>query len=105
MRTNQPNLFCLATKELSQDSFLAWLLQWADNSYSLINPYLNETSRDFIRHLIGKDETYPVLKVTAGRQWHNIDAWAEINDEYFLCIEDKANTGEHPGNWKDIRSL
>lgn len=97
MRTNQPNLFRLATKELSQDSFFAWLLQWGDNIYSSVNPALNDTARDFIRHLIGRDETYPILKVTAGRQWHNIDVWAEINDEYFLCIEDKTNTGEHSG--------
>lgn len=25
----------------------------------------------------------------------NIDVWAKINDEYFIAIEDKTNTGEH----------
>jgi hypothetical protein len=31
----------------------------------------------------------------AGRQWENIDVWAEINGKYLLIIEDKTVTGEH----------
>lgn len=93
--SNRPNIFRLATKELSQDSFFAWLLQWADNSHNHLNPELNETAKDFIRLLIGQSQDYHITKVEAGRQWHNIDVWAEINDEYFLGIEDKTSTGEH----------
>jgi hypothetical protein len=93
--SNKPNIFRLATKELSQDSFFAWLLQWADNSHNQLNPELNETAKDFIRLLTGQSQDYQITKVEAGRQWHNIDVWAEINDEYFLGIEDKTNTGEH----------
>ena len=33
--------------------------------------------------------------VKAGRQWENIDVWAEINGKYLLIIEDKTLTGEH----------
>jgi len=29
----KPNIFRLATKELSQDGFFTWLLQWADNNH------------------------------------------------------------------------
>jgi hypothetical protein len=91
----RPSIFRLATKELSQDSFFAWLLQWADNTHNQENPNLNETAKDFVRLLIGQAKDYRITKVEAGRQWHNIDVWAEINDEYFLGIEDKTNTGEH----------
>jgi hypothetical protein len=95
MKNSKPNIFRLATKELSQDSFFAWLLQWADNSHNQYNPELNETAKDFVRLLIGQSQDYQIAKVEAGRQWHNIDVWAEINDEYFLGIEDKTNTVEH----------
>lgn len=92
---NKPNIFRLATKELSQDGFFTWLLQWADNEYHHIDQQLNETAKDFVRLLLGKTADYPITKVEAGRQWNNIDIWAEINDEYFIGIEDKTNTGEH----------
>jgi hypothetical protein len=91
----RPNIFSLATKELSQDSYFTWLLQWADNYNSQHNEQLNETAKDFVRLLIGKDADYQIIKSNAGRQWNNIDIWAEINDEYFVVIEDKTNTCEH----------
>ena len=34
----KPNLFSIATKELSQDAFITWLLQWADDSCFKENP-------------------------------------------------------------------
>jgi len=91
----KPNIFRLATKELSQDGFFTWLLQWADNDHSQHDLQLNETAKDFVRLLLGQTPDYQVNKVEAGRQWNNIDIWAEINDEYFIGIEDKTNTGEH----------
>ena len=91
----QPNIFRLATKELSQDGFFTWLLQWADNDHNQHNQLLNETAKDFVRLLLGKSVDYQINKVEAGRQWNNIDIWAEINDEYFIGIDDKTNTGEH----------
>jgi hypothetical protein len=92
---HKPNIFQLATKELTQDSFFAWLLQWADGTYADLNPNLNQTAQNFVRLLIGQNSNYNIVKVDAGRQLQNIDIWAEINNEYFLCIEDKTNTGEH----------
>jgi hypothetical protein len=105
MANLKPNIFRLATKELSQDSFFAWLLQWADNTHNLENPTLNETAKDFIRLLIGQTQDYQIAKVNAGRQWHNIDVWAEINDEYFLGIEDKTNTCEHSEQLERYKKL
>jgi hypothetical protein len=90
MTENQaPNIFRLATKELTQDSFFAWLLQWADQKYGDINPRLNQTAQDFVRKLIGQTDSYAVQTVEADRQWHNIDVWAEINGEYLSVLKIK----------------
>lgn len=97
MSNPKPNLFQLATKELSQDSFFTWLLQWADNDYSQYDQDLNETAKDFVRLLIGEPTDYPIIKTKASRQWQGIDIVAEINDKYFIGIEDKTNTNEHSG--------
>lgn len=101
----KPNIFQLATKELTQDSFFAWLLQWANDIYADFNPSLNETAQDFVRLLIDQDNKYRIIKVNAGRQWKNVDVWAEINDEYFICIEDKTNTGEHSDQLQRYKEL
>jgi len=102
---NKPNIFRLATKELSQDGFFTWLLQWADNVHSQHDRQLNETAKDFVRLLLRERPDFQINKVEAGRQWKNIDIWAEINGEYFIGIEDKTNTGEHSNQlerYKDI---
>lgn len=100
-----PNIFKLATKELSQDAFFAWLLQWADQKYEGKNTKLNHTAQDFVRKLIEQADTYAVTKVEVGRQWHNIDVWAEINGEYFISIEDKTNTGRHSNQLARYKEL
>lgn len=91
----KPNIFRLATKELSQDGFFTWLLQWADNDHCKQDEQLNETAKDFVRLLLKQTPDFLINKVEAGRQWNNIDIWVEVNDEYFIGIEDKTNTGEH----------
>ena len=89
----KPNLFSIATKELSQDAFITWLLQWADDKYKKENEHLCLLGKEFAKSLIKLDkklnaENIKIAKVTAGRQWENIDIWAEINDDYALIIED-----------------
>ncbi|MDQ8192519.1 PD-(D/E)XK nuclease family protein [Roseibacillus persicicus] len=95
----KPNLFSLATKELSQDAFLAWLLQWAAPSSNVYNEKLHLVAAEFVNHLIALQGTVPaeIATVKAGRQWENIDVWAEINDSHLIIIEDKTATGEHSG--------
>lgn len=93
--SKKPNIFRLATKELSQDGFFTWLLQWADNKHEQYDSQLFETAKDFVRLLLGQDADFQISKVVAARQWNNIDIWAEINEEYFIVIEDKTNTVEH----------
>ena len=91
----RPNIFDYATSELSQDAFLTWLIQWADKDYREIDSSLNACAISFVQELLGKDSSYKIETVEAGRQWNNIDVWALINNQYFLVIEDKKGTKEH----------
>jgi hypothetical protein len=75
--------------------FFTWLLLWADNDLNQNDKLLNETAKNFVKLLLGQSSDYQINKVKAGRQWNNIDIWAEVNNEYFICIEDKTYTGEH----------
>lgn len=93
-----PNLFSIATKELSQDAFVAWLLQWGDERYKNINQELCSIGQSFVKFLIKQQldlDDYDVHKVDVSRQWANIDIWAEVNDEICIIIEDKTGTSEH----------
>ncbi|MEZ4959670.1 MAG: PD-(D/E)XK nuclease family protein [Saprospiraceae bacterium] len=96
----KPNIFEIATKELSQDAFITWLLQWADSKSSSFDEDLNKCGRDFVTALIKKE--FPefdgrITSVRAGMQWEKIDVWAEVNNEYLIIIEDKTHTGQHSG--------
>lgn len=90
---NKPNLFQIATKELSQDGFFTWLIQWADSTNEKYDKELNITAKSFVKLL--SNNTTDIVNVSAGRQWNNIDIWAEVNDDIFIAIEDKTNTSEH----------
>ena len=89
-----PNIFSYATSELSQDAIFAWLIQWAAPRYKNDDNDLYNTANDFVKMLLG-DINYVVNTIEVGRQWKNIDLWAEINDDSFLIIEDKTNTSIH----------
>ena len=94
----RPNIFDIATKELNQDAFITWLLQFADDKFQSADQLLNKCGKTFVSQLIQKqipnfNET--ITKVVAGRQWENIDVWAEINDKYLIIIEDKTYTSHH----------
>lgn len=95
---DRPNLFSIATKELSQDAFIAWLMQWGDVKYKEADEGLFLIGQAFIRFLIKQQLNigdYEVKKVGVWRQYSNIDIWAEVNDEICIIIEDKTNTAEH----------
>lgn len=97
---SRPNLFQIATSELSQDAFFAWLIQWADPSNMQYDSTLCAIGQDFVRFLTDQQRDEPltgICKVEAGRQWRNIDIWAMINDKFLIIIEDKIGTGVHSG--------
>jgi PD-(D/E)XK nuclease superfamily len=94
----RPNIFQIATKELTQDGFFTWLLQWADTNNAAYDKDLNALAQDFVMLLISKKYDLTDLsigKVEARRQVDNIDIVAEVNDEYAIIVEDKSNSPEH----------
>jgi hypothetical protein len=93
----KPNIFEIATKELTQDGFITWLLQWANQDNKKYDEKLNACAASFVKFLINThfDENLEITSVEAGRQRDNIDIWAKINDKYLIIIEDKIFTSEH----------
>lgn len=97
-----PNLFAIATKELSQDAFFTWLFQWSNPACAGSNPTLHECGQALLQ-LMFRDsvqfDTGNILSVDAGRQWDNVDVWVEIflNDgrKVLVIIEDKVFGSEH----------
>lgn len=97
----RPNIFDIATKELHQDAFIAWLLQWGEPNNKQFNESLNLCGQKFIQQLIStqhQQRISNISKVEVGRQWENIDVWAEVyttEGNYLIIIEDKTFTSEH----------
>lgn len=104
----KPNIFEIATKELNQDSFITWLLQYADPENKKHDINIHNCATDFVKQLINKQLPHfneDIVKIKAGRQWQNIDVWAEINDKYLLVIEDKTNTSHHSNQLTRYKTL
>ncbi len=107
MTETEPNLYDFATKELSQDATLAYLLSWAKPEYRSRHPKLNQLGESLLRTLVRMSaracgvadplESAPVEKVELAVQENHIDVCAEINEDVFLLIEDKVDTQEHSG--------
>ena len=93
----KPNLFQFATKELSQDAFLAWLLSWADTACEQYDTTLHEAAAAFVGKLISLKDGSPVeiKQIKARRQYENIDVWCEVNESHVILIEDKVYSGQH----------
>lgn len=97
----KPNIFQLATSELSQDTIITWLLQWANPHVREMDPGLHKCGSALLDMLIAGQsaKNTPVKYIEAGRQWENIDIWAEIHyengEKLLLIIEDKTYSGEH----------
>lgn len=95
MKKKAPNIFSFATSELSQDAMFAWLISWSAPEYAEADPELHRIGQCFVRLLAGKNPDFKIVSVDVGRQWENIDIWAEINDNTFLVVEDKTGTSIH----------
>lgn len=89
-----PNIFSFATSELSQYAVFSWLLQWANPSNEKFDKELCDLGKSFL-YLLTDGKVTTLKNIQVGRQWNNIDIWAEINDDTFLIIEDKTNTTIH----------
>ena len=108
---HRPNLFDYATKELSQDAIICWLIAWARTELANeADRMLRDLGRMFVNALLAKhgktlswetvqvaecSDRPPILQqetVVIDRKRHSMDVLACINDErarHVLLIEDK----------------
>jgi len=120
----KPNIFSYATKELSQDAFIAWLIEWADKSnvgeplhncgLDLMNAFLKVHSKDTLSNptIEIKMQEY----VSSKKRFIDILCKViESDTKYVLLIEDKVGTSdgaqklidyvEHVKNHKDYQGF
>ena len=98
------NLFKYATKELSQDAFLAWLFEnWDD-------PEIGNVSKSLLAKLISSSEgevnSQDISKVTVKTQYKHSDLYVEFflkTAQRVLVIEDKTSSNPHSNQLKKYR--
>lgn len=94
----KPNLFHYATSELSQDAFIAWLLEWANPENKNIDEKLHECSLGLIKSFFEKHEKFmpsSIDSIEINQQAYGIDILAIINKKFALIIEDKVHSSNH----------
>lgn len=100
-KTNdKPNIFNYATKELSQDAVICWLIDWAGRQdvQDKEDKDLRECGRRFVKALLAEHgaslapDNEEEIKIR--QQDHSIDVLARINGQVLL-IEDKTSTSDH----------
>ena len=90
------NIFKYATKELSQDAFLCWSINWLNE-----NPdnTLYQYGKEMLDLFLGENKLDKYCCVQVYRQYEKIDVLVMFKDfqgkSYALIIEDKTNTSEH----------
>lgn len=102
-----PNLYSFATKELSQDATLAYILAWADPKYgsaSATNSGMHALGRALLGAIVtshpARKDWAPekVTSVKVATQEKRVDVCVEImtaDGRVFLIVEDKVHSGEH----------
>ena len=87
----KPNIFKYATKELSQDAVICWLIDWARSNVKQEHEPLKQCGQKFTEVLFakhGKEVPKNLGEVTVWQQYNNIDVLVDVGD-YVLLIEDK----------------
>lgn len=93
-----PNLFDYATKELSQDALICWLLKWAEDDS---NRDLHALGRSFCQALLNHKSRRTIelptgtFSVETHQQDGGIDVLARLDGRHTLLIEDKTGSGAH----------
>lgn len=116
-KTNdKPNIFNYATKELSQDAVICWLIDWAgrQDAEGKEDTALHECGRRFVKALLDEhraspDGTIKKVKILKQhkipKQRNRIDVLARINyhndRQQVLLIEDKIDSGVHGTQLED----
>lgn len=104
---DKPNIFSYATKELSQDAVICWLIDWAGRQgvQDKEDRALRKCGRRFVEALLAEHGARldgAIEKIEIRQQDHSIDVLARINGclGQVLLIEDKTGTGDHSGQLK-----
>ena len=107
MMKSKPNLFCFATRELSQDAILCWLLSWADPRNAEHSPELHQVGVDLVSLLQAKPGVIlePPSSVRVLRQVERIDILCFVNHDTVLLIEDKVGTTDHSNQLARYKEL
>lgn len=91
-----PNLFRYATKELSQDAIICWLIDCSANDH---DPELRQLGERFVEALLSQKQKYHldagVSNLEILQQQRNIDVLVRINNRHVLLIEDKTDSKPH----------
>lgn len=93
---NKRNLFSFATKELSQDAFLMWLINNFDSDYEDVRIASKALLKTFIENK-SKDDIN-ITKLSTEAQKNKIDILVDCvidNKPYIIAIEDKTTSFEH----------
>lgn len=93
---DKTNIFAFATKELSQDAFLCWLLENYDSDF----PDVQEASLLLIKHFLNIPLNTPLVvdHLVTKRQAYKIDIICELTVNqvnHVIAIEDKTESFEH----------
>ena len=88
------NLFSWATRELSQDAFICWLMSFTLKENHGKNPALESCAMDLIHRIPGLETASEVSYIE--RQSYNIDVLLTVGYCYVI-IEDKTSTETHEG--------
>jgi hypothetical protein len=95
---DKPNLFAFATKELSQDAFICWLLTWAYPRHRTNDETLHRTGRALLERLLAAGGIRTLGEITTLEvhpQHKKIDILVLVNDDLAVLIEDKTDSFEH----------
>jgi hypothetical protein len=111
---NKPNLFRFATKELSQDAFICWLLAWANKDFE--GDELHKVGVHFLESLLAKNhDSVSVTFFEIRQQFKKIDILVLINttlddvkkskkppqESLAIIIEDKVKSSQHGNQLED----
>ena len=99
----KPNIFDYATKELSQDAMICWLIRWSgERAGTDEERALKSLGQNFVSAMLSKHNislSGEIKTVEIHQQDHGIDVLTRIHDEsgkqHVLLIEDKTGTKDH----------
>lgn len=96
------NIFKFATKELSQDAFICWLINWIN--YKQDNQQLYNKAQKILKHILEckeYEENLENFDIEIIKQYKSIDVLVLLKEKnkgdikYAIIIEDKTFTTEH----------